>query len=90
MIQKLPNMNAATRAADEAGMKELRESLDNMLEYQADDAPRSTSLRYAQYPGREGNMVDYLYERCLLERIEHDEEMLARDVQAEVEGEEIG
>jgi hypothetical protein len=35
-----------------------------MLEYQANEAPpMSHRLKYAQYPGREGRLVDFLLER---------------------------
>ena len=43
-------------------MQELRRGLDNMLEYQASDAP-PISFRFAHYPPREGILMDYLYER---------------------------
>lgn len=90
MIQKLPNMSAATRAADEEGMRQLRESFDNMLEYQANEAPRSISLRYGQYPGREGNMVDYLYARRMFESAnDHDGKEMPVDDEAESEDEEM-
>jgi hypothetical protein len=46
-------------------MQHLREVLDIMLEYQANDAP-PMSLQLAHYPGREGNLLDFLYEREVL------------------------
>ena len=46
-------------------MQELRKWLDDTLEYQANDAP-PMSLQLAHYPGREGNLMDFLYEREVL------------------------
>jgi hypothetical protein len=46
-------------------MQHLREVLDIMLEYQANDAP-PMSLQLAHYPGREGNLMDFLCEREVL------------------------
>jgi hypothetical protein len=49
---------------NEASSQKLREGLDRMLEYQANEAPpMSHRLKYAQYPGREGRLVDFLLER---------------------------
>jgi hypothetical protein len=48
----------------EASLRELREGLDRMLEYQANEAPpMPRRLKYAQHPGREGRLVDFLLER---------------------------
>ena len=43
-------------------MHELRQGLDDMLEYQANEAP-PMSLKYAHLPAREGILMDFLYER---------------------------
>jgi hypothetical protein len=49
---------------NEASSQKLREGLDRMLEYQANEAPPMPHrLKYAQYPGREGRLVDFLLER---------------------------
>ena len=61
-------------------MQELRGALDIALEYQANDTP-PMSLQLAHYPGREGNLMDFLYERELrkdideAERLESEEAM---------------
>jgi hypothetical protein len=46
-------------SAEEMSMQELRKWLDNTLEYQANDAP-PMSLKSAQYPAREGWLLDLL------------------------------
>ena len=43
-------------------MRDLRKGLDDMLEYQANEAP-PMSFQLAHHPRREGNLMDYLYER---------------------------
>jgi hypothetical protein len=46
-------------------MHELRQELNDMLEYQANEAP-PMSLKYAHCPAREGILMDFLYERPVL------------------------
>jgi hypothetical protein len=46
-----------------------------MLEYQANDASEAISLDNAHYPGREGNLVDFLYARKMFATLNEDEEM---------------
>jgi hypothetical protein len=58
-------------------MKDLRHRLDEMLEYQANDASETISLDNAHYPGREGNLVDFLYARKMFAALDEDEEMAA-------------
>jgi hypothetical protein len=56
-------------------MKDLRHRLDEMLEHQANDASEIISLNSAHYPGREGNLVDFLYVRKMFATLDEDEEM---------------
>jgi hypothetical protein len=68
-------------SAEEASMQELRRGLDNMLEYQASDAP-PISFRFAHHPAREGILMDYLYEREMRKDIA-EAERLQKDDAAE-------
>jgi hypothetical protein len=72
-------------------MQSLRGGLDKCMEHQAKAAP-SSSLRHARYPGREGCLEDYLYERELIRGIleEEDEEEEAEVVEGtEEKGKEV-
>jgi hypothetical protein len=63
-----------------------------MLEYQANEAPPMPHrLKYARYPGREGSLVDFLFEREMrkeqeldYDKIWHEEEEALRDVERDV------
>lgn len=55
-------------------VKQLREKLDEMLAFQAHDAPKWISLKDARYPAREGNLADFLYACGTLENPDEDEE----------------
>jgi hypothetical protein len=58
---------------NEASSQKLREGLDRMLKYQANKAPPMPHrLKYAQYPGREGRLVNFLLERKMREEQELD------------------
>ena len=70
-------------------MRNLRKGLDDMLEYQANEAP-PMSFQLAHHPGREGNLMDYLYERevrkdiAKAERLQEDD--AAEELAKELEG----
>jgi DNA-binding GntR family transcriptional regulator len=54
---------AAQKSINEAALAQLREELDNILEYQADRAPSWVSLEGAEYPEKEGSLKDFLAAR---------------------------
>jgi hypothetical protein len=64
-------------------MQELRKWLDDMLEYQANDAP-PMSLKFAQYPAREGWLMDLLYEREIHKEIDEAERRASDGAMEEV------
>lgn len=68
-------------------MQELRRGLDDMLEYQANEAP-PVSFKYAHYPAREGILMDFLYEREVRKEID-EAERLERDKAIEEAAEEL-
>lgn len=76
-------------------MQELRKGLDNMLEYQANEAPQM-SLKHAHYPAREGSLMDFLFEREQLkdeanevERAEVTEEVTEESEEMELDDDRI-
>jgi hypothetical protein len=70
-------------SAEEISMQELRKWLDDMLEYQANDAP-PMSLKFAQYPAREGWLMDLLYEREIHKEIDEAERRASDGAMEEV------
>ena len=76
-------MTGDQKALIETTLAELRNELDAILEYQADDAPSWVSLEGTEYPEREGSLKDVLAARLMFAETE----MLDED---EDEDEEVG
>jgi len=53
----------AQKAINETALTQLRQELDDILEYQANDAPSWVSLEGAEYPEREESLKDFLAAR---------------------------
>lgn len=64
-----PNMTPESRAQAFKDFREPFEPFNQVLEHQADRAPRSISLKDAQLPVRDGNLLDFLRERQLFDEI---------------------
>lgn len=78
---------AKPNPAEETSLQDLRNMLDTMLEYQANEAP-PVSFKYAHYPAREGILMYFLYEREVRKDID-EAERLDRDKAIEEAAEEL-
>jgi hypothetical protein len=77
VAEQSAHTTAAQKSINDTTLAELRKELDDILEYQASDAPSWVSLEGAEYPEREGSLKDFLAAREMFaeaEMLEEDEE----------------
>lgn len=74
MAEQAPHTIAAQKTLNDAMVTQLRSELDELLEYQANDAPSWVSLEGAEYPEREGSLKDFMAARQMFTESEMLEE----------------
>jgi hypothetical protein len=83
VAEQAANATADQKALNETTLAQLRNELDTILDYQANDAPSWVSLEGAEYPEREGSLKDVLAARQMFAEAE----MLDEDEEVDEEGE---
>jgi hypothetical protein len=83
VAEQAGNATADQKTLNDTTLAQLRNELDAILEYQANDAPSWVSLEGAEYPEREGSLKDVLAARQMFAEAE----MLDEDEEVDEEGE---
>jgi hypothetical protein len=63
VAEQAANTIAAQKTLNDIIVAQLRNELDDLLEYQANDAPSCISFEGSEYPERDGSMLDFLAAR---------------------------
>jgi hypothetical protein len=63
VAEQAPHKIAAQKTRNDAMVAQLRDELDDIVEYQANDAPSCISFEGSEYPEREGSLLDFLAAR---------------------------